>query len=137
MKNISKFEDFVNEGSVKGSKGFREFQMNSLTTGFRESNIYLEQGRDGKMTVKISAYSGGSDGFKVPIPAKLAKLDQDVVSAYRTSDPEVVKRGEEAEEERYNLKTDIQAEIFDAVSKELEALDSKIEKTVAAILKKY
>lgn len=136
MKNLSKFEDFVNEGSLKGSKGHREFQMSSMTTGIRESSVFLNE-RDGKIEVKVSAWSGGSDGFKVPMPAKMDQLSKEIRASYRTNDPEVVKRGEEAHEEMDNLKETIQAEIFDAVVKELEAVDAKIEKAIMSILKKY
>lgn len=137
MKNISKFEDFVNEGSIKGNKGSREFQLDSLSAGFRESNIYLNREANGKMTVRISAYSGGSDGFKVQTPDKLEKLTQEIFAAYRTDDPEVVKRGEKAEMEREDLMRAMQAEIFDAVTKELSAADGKIETVIKSILKKY
>jgi hypothetical protein len=137
MKNLSKFEDFVNEGSIKGNKGYREFQMDSISAGLRESNIYLNREVNGKMTVKISAYSGGSDGFKVQTPSKLEKLTQEIFAAYRTEDLEVVKRGEKAEMEREDLIQAMQAEIFDAAAKELETADRNIEKAIASILKKY
>lgn len=133
MKKLSKFEDFVNEGSLKGSKGHREFQMSSMTTGIKESGVYLFT-RDGKIEVRVSAWSGGSDGFKVPMPAKMDQLSKEIRASYRTNDPEVRER---ALEEMDNLKESIQAEIFDAVVKELEAVDAKIEKAIMSILKKY
>lgn len=135
MKNLQKFEDFVNEGSITGGK-YREFQMDSITAGFRQSNIYLQEG-NGKLKIKISAYSGGSDGFSVQVPAKLEQLTKDIHAALRSSDPEIVDKGEKAENEKYNLIESMQAEIFDAVAKELQAADAKIEKAVMTILKKY
>jgi hypothetical protein len=126
----------VNEGKISGGR-FPEFQMTSITAGIRQSDIYINQEGQGKMTIKIGAYSGGSDGFKVSTPAKLEELTKAIFAGFRTKDAEVLTKAEDAEIERYDMKQKMQSEFFDFVAKELEAVDKKIEAGVMSILKKY
>jgi hypothetical protein len=129
----------VNEGALTG--GVRGgYQMDSMNNGLSADSVFVSTDRFGAkntMNIKISAYSGGSDGIDLPMPKKLAELNDKVREGFSTKDPEAVKVAEEADKEKHDMLIDIQREIFTAVAKELDALDKSVAKIVEDIVKKY
>jgi hypothetical protein len=129
----------VNEGKLTG--GVRgSYQLDNMNNGLSADSVFVSTDRFGAkntMNIKISAYSGGSDGIDMPMPKKLAELNDKVREGFSTKDPEVIKASDAADKEKHDMLIAMQKEIFEAVAKELDALDKSVAKIVADIVKKY
>jgi len=149
MKHITTFENFLNapqneaevsEGKMEGSGRNASYQMENSNNGLRNDSIFISTDRYGSkntMNIKISMYSGGSDGIDFDMPKKLAELNDAARAAYGTKDEEIVKAGETADMEKSKMLQDMQAEIFAAVAKEIDAFDKKLGAIVTGVVKKY
>jgi hypothetical protein len=130
----------VNEGKMSGSGRMASYQMDNMNNGLRNDSVFITTDRFGSkntLSIKISAYSGGADEIEMPMPKKLAELNTAVRAAMGSKDAEALKAGETADMEKSKMLQDMQAEIFDAVAKELDTLDKKVKSIVDGIVKKY
>jgi len=136
-----KVEEYAtNEGKMTGSGRMASYQMDNMNNGLRNDSVFITTDRFGSkntLSIKISAYSGGADEIEMAMPKKLAELNTAVRTAMGSKDAEAMKAGEDADMQKSKMLQDMQAEIFDAVAKELAALDGKIGTIVSGIVKKY
>lgn len=131
----------INEGKMEGSGRTANYQMENSNNGLRNDSIFINAygygSKKNTMNIKISMYSGGSDGIDFDLPKKLAELNDAAKAADSTKDEEIVKAGATADMEKSKMLQDLQAEIFDAVAKEMDAFDKKLGAIVTGIVKKY
>lgn len=130
----------VREGKVEGSGRMAAYQMENSNNGLRFDSIFINSDRYGSkntMNIKISMYSGGSDGIDFDMPKKLAELNDKVRAGFRSKEPQALTDAENSDREKDTLTEQMQSEIFEEVAKEMDALDKKIGAIVAGIVKKY
>ena len=137
---VKDYSSFLSEGKMSGSGRMADYQMENANNGLRNDSVFISTDRFGSkntMNIKISMYSGGSDGIDMDMPKKLAELNTAVRAAMGSKDAEALKAGDDADMEKSKMLQEIQAEIFAAVAKEMDAFDKKLGDIVASVVKKY
>jgi hypothetical protein len=138
MSEFKKFEEFLAEAKAEGGK-YGSYQMDNANNGIRMDSIFVNLGRFGapEMNIKISMYSGGSDGVTVKLPKKLAELQKSIHDAYTSKDAAAVQAAEEADQEKSKMLQDIQTEIFEELKKAIDSFDKEIGSIINKVVSKY
>jgi hypothetical protein len=113
--------------------------MDNASNGIRMDSIFVNLGRFNapEMNIKISMYSGGSDGVTVKLPKKLADIQKSIHDAYTSKDAAAVQAAEEADQEKKKMLQDMQTEIFEELKKAIDSFDKEIGSIINKVVSKY